>query len=387
MTRQIITGLDIGTASIRIAVCEFKDGSSQPEILALVRRSSRGLRRGYIINLEETVDAIREAVAEAERLAKQKIKRVYLGIGGVTLESKAADGGAVVARADLEISKSDIRRAIDDSENNLTEMSNRQVLHRLPVAFKLEGKKILGRPEGMHGTKLDVRSAFITYSKQHLKDFVAAVEDAGLIIEDIIAAPLAASIIALSPLQRASGCVLVNIGSQTTSIAVFEENIPLSLHVFPLGSMDITNDIALGFKIPLEEAERVKKHESEPEGSRKKLDEIIEARISDIFEYIEVHLKKIGRNGLLPAGIVMTGGGAGVQNIEDMAKDYLKLPARLANPTRLTAGQNQTIDPAWAVAYGLCIYNNEYELDGKESSHSHGSPIKTALKWLKEFMP
>lgn len=387
MTRNIVTGLDIGTSWIRIAVCEWKNGETNPHILALVKKSSRGLRRGYIISLDEVIDCLKETIAEAEKAAKIKIKRVYLGIGGATLESKIAEGTTLVSRADLEITINDIRRGVEESENNLTDMANRQVMHRVPIAFKLDGKKVLGTPEGMRGSKLEVRTMFVTYSKQHLKDFVAAVEESGLLVDDVIASPLASSTIILSKLQRASGCVLANIGSQTTSIAVFEENTPLSIHVFPIGSTDITNDIALGFKIPLEDADRIKKREIEPAGPRKKLDEIIEARMSDIFEYIEIHLKKLGRNGLLPAGIVITGGGSTITNIEEMAKDYFRLPAKLATPAKIHSTNNQTIDPSWSVAYGLCSYNYEYELEGKEPAHSGHNVKQQIVKWLKEFMP
>jgi len=386
-SRRTITGLDIGTSWIRIAVCEEKNGQESPTVLALVKKSSRGLRRGYIVNLEEVIECLRDAVTEAEKAAKQKIRRVYLSIGGATLESKMAEGTTLVSRADLEVSAVDIRRAVDDSQNNLADMANRQVLHRVPVGFKLDGRKVLGTPEGMKGSKLEVRTMFVTYSKQHLKDFVTAVEEAGLIVEDIIASPLAGSIVNLSKIQRASGCVLVNIGSQTTSLSVFEENIPLSVHAFPIGSTDITNDIALGFRVPLEDADRIKKGEQQPEGSLKKLDEIIEARMSDIFEYIEVHLKKIGRNGLLPAGVIIYGGGSAITNIEAMAKEYFRLPAKISSPTRLSTGNNQTIDPSWAVAYGLCLYDYEYELEGKDPVGSGVNVKNTIVKWLKEFMP
>jgi len=345
------------------------------------------LRRGYIINIEEVIDCLREAVAEAEKAAKVKIRRVNLGIGGVTLESKTADGSALVSRADLEVTTSDIRRATEDSQNNLTDMQNRQIIHRVPIAFKLDGKKVLGSLEGMQGSKLEVHTMFVTYSKQHLSDFVTAAEEAGLIVDDIIAAPLASSLMVLSKIQRASGCVLANIGSQTTSIAVFEENIPLSVYVFPIGSTDITNDIALGFRIPLEDADRVKRREIEPEGPRRKLDEIIEARLSDIFEYIEMHLKKIGRNGLLPAGVIITGGGSNTLNIEELAKDYFSLPAKIAAPVRIVDGNNQGIDPSWAVAYGLCAYNYEFDLEGKEGKNSGRNFRHMVAKWFKEFMP
>jgi cell division protein FtsA len=185
MTKNIIAGIDIGTSSIRVVVCEYDKNSDCPTVLSFAKKPSRGLRRGYIINFDETVANLKEAIQEAERGAKIKIKRAYLGIGGVTMESRFSEGTIVVSRADLEITKNDVKRAIDEAENNLPDMNNRAVLHRFPAGFKIDGKKILGQPEEMLGTKLETKALFITCSKQHLKDFVRAVEEAGVIVDDI----------------------------------------------------------------------------------------------------------------------------------------------------------------------------------------------------------
>jgi cell division protein FtsA len=387
MPRNIVTGLDIGTASIRVAVCEYKAGSNLPSVLALIKRNSRGLRRGYIVNYDETLESIKEAIAEAEKAANISIKKVFVGIGGITLESKLAEGTVAVSRGDAEISDIDLNRAIEQSEANLTDILNKHVVHRFPLAFKLDSQRVLGRPQGMKGNKLEARSLFITCSSQHLKDFITAVEEAGLIVEDIIASPLAASLVATNRLQKAAGCVLANIGSQTTSIIVFEEGIPISLQVFPIGSTDITNDIALGFKIPLEEAERVKKGELESIGAKRKLDEIIEARLSDVFEFIELHLKKLGRNGLLPAGIIMTGGGSGIPNIENLAKEYFKLPASVAYPSIMAKSKSQAVDSAWSVAYGLCLFGSDQDAEDSLGLRLTRRTKNSILRWLKELMP
>lgn len=386
MTKNIVTGIDIGTSSIRVVVCEYDKNSDCPNVLSFAKKPSRGLRRGYIINFDETVANLKEVIQEAEREAKIKIKRALVGVGGVTMESRFAEGSVAVSRADLEITKNDIKRTLDEAENNLHDMNNRAVLHRFPVSFKVDGKKVLGQPEEMTGSKIETKALFVTCSKQHLKDFIRAVEEAGVIVEDVVASPLASSSLLLPKIQKASGCALANIGSQTTSIVIFEEGQPLSLHIFPIGSTDITNDIALGFKIPLEEAEQIKKREVEPIGPKKKLDEIIEARVFDIFELIEVHLKKIGRNGLLPAGIVITGGGSNIINVADLAKNYFKLPARVAAPTCIY--NNQTaIDTSWSVAYGLCVYSFG-QAERSDYLESESNQIKEKfIHWLKEFMP
>ena len=177
------------------------------------------------------------------------------------------------------------------------------------------------------------RTLLVTSLEQHLNDLVSAIENTGILVDDVMASPLAASLVMLSKTQKRAGCVLANIGAETVSIAVFENSIPISLKVFPLGSGDITNDIAIGLKIPLEEAERVKRgFTSNTNISKRKLDEIISARLSDMFGLIEAHLKSIKRNGLLPAGIIITGGGSGIADIEDLAKSLSLI--HISEPTR-----------------------------------------------------
>jgi len=388
MGRTIVTGLDVGTASVRVAVCEIIKGARHPKVLALVKTESRGLRRGYVINQEELSQVIRTVIGEAERQAQVRIKNIFLGLGGVTLESRIGENQIVVSRADTEITENDINRVIELAETSLPDMANNRIIHTIPIYFKLDGKKIPGRPEGMRGTKLEVRVLFIVCLDQHLNGLVRAVESASVSVKDIVAAPLAAGFTALNTQQKTVGCVLTNIGSQTTSIAVFEDGIPISLQILPIGSMDITNDIALGLRVPLDEAERLKLNGDQLLTFRKKLDEIIEARLSDMFDLIERHLKKIGRSGLLPAGIIITGGGGNIENISGLAKEELHLPARVFTPT----GENQSRpilkDSNWVVAYGLCLFG----LGGDNIEISIIPGIfrgvkRTFIHWLKELWP
>ena len=240
----------------------------------------------------------------------------------------------------------------------------------------------------MKGAKLEVRMLFVTCLEPHLNDLMQAIDDAGIDVIDVMASPIAASFVTLSKSQKIAGCVLANIGAETISIVVFENNIPISLEIFPIGSNDITNDIALGLKIPLEEAENIKigsiGSNSYP---KKKLDEIIHARLSDMFELIENHLKKIGRNGLLPAGIFITGGGGSIGTIEDFAKVALKLPSRIAS-LGLGDQKNRIKDSTWAVAYGLCM--RDLSKEDQKTLVVKGRMNETKEKifgWIKQFLP
>ena len=387
MTRNIIAGIDVGTHTIRVVVCELVRGNGAPHIIGTGLAESKGLRHGYIVNERDAVESISTAIRTAEKSSGVTIKNAYLSIGGISLESLTSNGTTVISRADSEVTDLDIDKILKSSEDNLPNIQNKKIIDTIPVTFKLDGKEVLGKPQGMKGTKLEVRTLFITCLEQHLNDLVHAVEEAGVDVIDYVAAPIAASLIALSKKQRVVGCVLVNIGAETVSLAVFDDDTPISLQVFPIGSTDITNDIALGLRIPLEEAERLKLGSLSDNHSKKKLDEIIEARLSDIFDLVEAHLKKIGRNELLPAGVIITGGGAGIGTIEDLARAALKLPSKIAAPLLLTNQKGQVRDSSWFVAYGLCVYGF---MDRRPSRGGSGgsSPLWNTVKgWLKELMP
>ncbi len=389
MKDRVIAGIDIGTYQVKVVVVKHnakKNTGSLPQIIGTGYAESRGLRNGYIINEADVVRSVRSAVLQAEKASGVEIKKAYVSIGSVGIDEIFSHGEIITSRADSEITQLDIDKAMQDSEDRIQDhIPNRRILHAIPVAFNIDGERVLGRAHGLKGTKLEVDSLFITTFEQHLSDLVGAIESIGIAVEDVMAAPLAASFVMLTKAQKRAGCVLANIGAETVSIAVFENSIPVSLKIFPIGSNDITNDIALGLKIPLEEAEKIKRGGmTSTNYSKKKLDEIIAARLTDIFELIDAHLKKIKRDGLLPAGIIITGGGSGLATIQDLARAALQLPSRIAT---LDPGQNGKIrDASWAVAYGLCMWGSS---DAQESE-SIGIAKKarhSIIEWLSQFLP
>lgn len=382
--KRIATGIDVGTHATRVVVVEHSRGES-PVIIGTGVSETRGLRHGYIVNKVDAIRSISNALASAEKMAGFKIKNAILSIGGISLESAISHGASIVSRASGEVSEIDIRKSERDAEENLTHLTNKRIIYRTPLRYKLDSKEVLGNPLGMTGTKLDVKILFITCLEQHLNDIVRTIEELGVEVDEVVPSPIAAAQVALNKKQRSVGCALVNIGAETVSIAVFENDTPISLQIFPIGSTDITNDIALGLKIPLQEAEKIKV--SGPEGiyPKKKLEEIIEARLYDIFELIDAHLKKIGRSGLLPAGVILTGGGAGIATIEDLAKAVLKLPSSIAHPAIANAGKHPVKDSSWLVAYGLAVYALQKPSDATETGFS--DIFETLKSWIKPFLP
>lgn len=385
MRKNTVVGLDIGTFHVKVVVAQVQNNGTPPHIIGTGSAISRGLRHGYIINQHDIVESIRKAVDQAQKESGVKIDRAYVSIGGVGLEDKYSHGEAIVSRANSEVTDIDAENALVEAEARISrELVNRKVIHAIPVSYLLDGQHVLGRPNGMLGSKLETEAMFVTVLEQHLNDLVAAVEAAGVETIDIMAAPIAASLVTLTKQQKMVGCVLANIGAETLSIVVFEENTPISLKVFPTGSTDITNDIALEFRVPLSEAEQLKR--GVVTGStlpQKKLDDIVAAKLRQMFSLVQDHLKKINRAGLLPAGIILTGGGSGIATLEDYARVALRLPSETAG---LRLGEQRLKDASWAVAYGLCIWGASSDSDTVGIENARATGVKF-LSWFKQFLP
>lgn len=400
MARQIAAGIDIGTFQVKAVLAEevLDNGRMIPRIIGVGVAETRGVERGYITDTEETARSIRSALNKAEKMAGEKVRRAYFSTGGVGLSSISASGSTIITRADLEIVEHDLNLALEAAESSLSmnALQNRRIINSIPIEYKVDGKPVWGRVEGLKAQKLEVKALFLTAMEHHLQDTIKAAELAGVEVVDIVAGPVAASFVTLSKKQKKAGCLLVDIGAETLSAIVFENDNPISLEVFPVGGADITNDIALGLKVALEDAETIKlgglTHATYP---RKKLDEVVSARLSDCFELVEGHLKKLGRDGLLPAGVIITGGGAGLGNIKDFAQDYLKLPAQVAEIHFSPSDKGRVKEHIWAVACGLSIIgfnaDSEQTLVGGRSSESLTRAFKKIFRRLggliSRFLP
>jgi len=390
MRKHIACGIDIGTYQVKVVISESDPESDRlPRIIGTGHAESKGLRHGYIVNSRDVTKSVMLAVSQAEKMASARIKRAFISIGGISLQSVTSTGNVVVSRGDAEVTQIDIDKATSAAERNIpsSQMINRRIIHTVPLSYKIDGKPVLGRPQGMKGNKMEARVLFITCLSQHLDDLIDAITDAGIEVLDIVASPIAAALVTLSKTQKVAGCLLANIGAETVSIVVYENNLPISLEVFPIGSTDITNDIALGLKLPIEDAESLKRGTlSNSQVSKKRLDEIVAARLSDIFDLIEAHLKKIDRNGLLPAGIIITGGGSGIATIDDLAKASLKLPARIANLG--LDGKTGIKDSTWSVAYGLTILGIGSDDTAEQGITKTGTGAARKIAgWFKQFLP
>lgn len=386
---RLYAGIDIGTYHIKVVIAALGDTpESTLRIVGTGSATSKGMRHGYIINSKDAARSIKEAFDRACSMAKVKVKSARVAIGGVGLDELQSTGDVTLTSSAGEVTARDIDRAIREAEKRASsKLTNRKIIHSLPTNYRVDGVEVLGRATGMKGTKLSVDTLLITTLDQHYQDAIDAVEAAGIEVEDVMASPLAASMVTLTKPQKVAGVVLANIGAETVSIAVFENDIPVSVKVLPIGTSAITNDLAINLRLPLHEAEQVKR--GAVTGSdipQKKIDEVISAKLKEIFNLIDAHLKSINRHRLLPAGIVITGGGSGITNVSDLAKATMRLPSQVGNITH-SASRAVAADATWAVAYGLCKWGHTTDMQTHDTAGVVSDVWESIVRFFKALLP
>lgn len=409
-----IVGVDVGTASVRVVQAKLDRISGSLSIIGASEAPSFGMRRGVIVDIEEAVSAISSGLEKVERMTGVPVAKANVSVGGNHISSLSSHGVIAVSRADGEISENDIVRCIDASQA-ISIPSNKEVLHVFPKSFTLDGQTGIKDPLGMSGIRLEVDTIIVQAGLPFVKNLTKAIMQAGLEIEDLVLAPCAAAESVLKTRQKDLGVCLVDLGAGTTGVSVFEEGDLLHTAVLPIGSSHITNDIAIGLRCSIETAEKVKLQfgHSDPKAVDKneeidlsRLDknedqatmrgyvvEIIEARLEEIFGYVNNELKKIQRDGKLPAGIVLTGGGANLPGVVEFSKKHLRLPSVLGRPENVNTIIDRVNDPSFATAAGLVLWGNKYS----SSTGAHlGDVVKSILsnqsvakvrKWIKSFLP
>jgi cell division protein FtsA len=403
MTRQIVAGIDIGTSEVKVVIAEglLEHGRNIPRIIATGSYESKGVSRGYITSPAETAKSVEHAVARAEKMAGVKVRRAYVSFGGIGLGSIVTTGTVAVSRADLEITERDLALALESAEAAIPPAAslNKRIINIVPIEYKIDNQTVWGQALGLKAQKLEVKALFITCLENHLSDLIATVEEAGIEVVDVVASPVALSFVTLSKKQKRVGCLLADLGAETLSIVVFENGNLISLEVFPFGGNDITNDLALGLKISLEEAEKVKLGSERPERSggqsKKKPEEIVTARLKNCFALIETHLKSIGRDKLLPAGIILAGGSSGLVNIKSVAETSLKLPSQIAEVYFGSTAESKLKNGKWAVALGLSLVGFNADDERRALGIQNNSLMneggkrwgKAISRWISQFLP
>src|SRR3989338_1569183 len=351
--------------------------------------SSRGMRHVYIIDRAEAVKSIREALDRAQTAAKTRVRSARVAGGGIGLDEIRSSGATTLTATGGIVPEAAIERAKRESEKEArSRLINRNIIHTIPLSYKIDGQEVLGQPNDLQGTKLTVDTLIITMLSQHYDDLIEAVETAGVEVEGVMASPLAASLVTLTRAQKMAGVCLANIGSETLAVVVFDNDIPLSVKVFPTGASDITNTIALSFQVPLHEAEQLKKGAvTGSDISQRKMDALVNKKLKEMFTLVNVHLKSIARQRLLPAGIVITGGGSGLTSAAEIASAVMQLPSQISQIGLLSRASS--VDATWAVAAGLCRWAYAEERAGRTSSFGEVFPEgwKSIKGEFRSFFP
>ena len=401
MASHIIAGLDIGTATIKTLICQKKPKKTNLEVLAQIKEISSGVRKGVVINTEEVSKIISSSIERAEKISKEKIRAVLVNVGGAHVFFTNSHGLISVSRADQKISQEDVDRVIQAAQT-FSLPSNKEILSVIPREFIIDGEKGIKEPLGLKGVRLEVETSILGGFSPYLKNLAKTVLDSSLQIDDLILNPLASAQAVLTPREKEIGVLILDIGAGTTGLAIFEEGELIYTTIFPIGSAHITNDIAVGLKCDIDTAEEIKlesgtlffkgpdkkKKIETVEGetlifSQKMLSRIIEARVREIFEIVNKELKKIARQGKLPAGVVLTGGGAKLPRIKELAKKELRLHCRIGFPRGFSPSLE---DPELATVCGLVLLG--VDLEGEKNLLSFGQRIFSRIKKLfKIFLP
>lgn len=406
---NIICGLDIGSSAVRVVVGQ-KGEEESLHVLAAVETPSEGVSKGMVNSIEDAVSVVSQTIEKAERLSGMEIKTAYVSISGTHIISQDSHGVVAVGKVNGDIQEDDVERVIEAAQAVATP-PNYEIIHVIPRSFTVDGQSGIKDPLGMSGVRLEVDAQIIQGLSSHIRNLTKCVYRTGLDINDLVLGVLACSEAVLDKRQKELGVALVNIGAHTTSIAVFEEGDVLHTGVLPIGSSHITSDIAIGLRTSIDIAENIKIDvgtclpakisrkdeidlsdygaETEEKVSLKTIAQFIEARLEEIFTMVDEELKKIDRSGMLPAGIIFTGGGSKLKGVKEFAREQFRLPATIAKPIVYVAAIEKVKDIVFSTALGLVMWGVELEkTDGGESIFGkvkHLQPLTKVKQFIKKF--
>jgi cell division protein FtsA len=374
-TSRYAVGLDVGTSRVRVVVGHFDEQTGVPTIVGVASEPNTGMRKGTVVNLVNTAQAIDRALEAAERMSGHQITSSTVSVNGSHVVGIASRGVIAVGSSGHEINGDDIAR-VEEAATVVQLPANREIVEVTPRSYQLDGQDNIKDPLGMTGVRLEVDAYVITALAPHIKNLEKACEMTETAISNVMLSGLGAARAALTDQQMENGVLLVDIGSSTTNLVVFDEGDLIHVAVLPVGGNNITNDLAIGLKVDLDIAEKVKLEHAvahsdfrrgkedtvvvtvdgeKHEFATADIDMIVDARLEELFEQITAELKKVGKVAKLPGGIVLVGGGAELRGIADYAKQALSLSARVGKPSGLGGVGEEVSNPSYATAVGLML--------------------------------
>ena len=421
--KRIIAGIELGSSKIATVIAQIQTDQisfiREISIVGVSSVESRGIKKGQIVNIEEAVEAIITSVEGAERMAGYNLDNAFVSIGGAHVSSQNSHGVVAVSDPEGEISANDVDRVIE-AASAISLPSSRDLIHIIPREFIVDGESGVKDPIGMSGVRLEVQTHLITASAASTKNIKKAVKEVGINVNELVFSGLAAGEAVLTKTEKELGCVLIDIGGGTTSIATYIDGGLIYSGVLPIGANNITNDLAIGLRVSLESAEKIKLLLSDYEQKRKKSKEdggdeidlqalgisdnkkvskktltegIIRPRLNEIFTMVRIQLDKENLGSRIPSGAILTGGGAETVGIIDSAKRMLALPVRVGKPKGITGLIDDIINPQFANPVGLIVYGANQEIVDQPSSFASKLKLPTKgvagkiIKIFKDLLP
>ncbi len=422
---KTVAAIDIGTSKIVSIIAVPSEDTEKINVIGATSVESRGLRKSQVVDIEETIEAISESVEGAERMAGCSVSSAFISVGGIHIQSQNSKGVVAVANPEQEIVAEDLERVIE-AARAISLPSAREIIHVIPREFKVDSQEGIKDPLGMTGVRLESEAHIITGSATAIRNLVKCVNEVGVEIDGLVFSGLAAAESALTETEKELGVCLVEIGGGTTSLAIFTDGSLAYSSVLPVGAKNITNDLAIGLRVSLETAEKVKiavseidkeklfkaEEKNKDEIDLKKLgiteevekisyktlvDGIIRPRLNEIFALVGEELKNSGFGGATPAGIVLSGGGAKTVGISEACKRTLSLPIRIATTNKLSGLIDDVSGPAYLTVHGLILYGLKNAKNPPSLSFEKfgrifkGVPIKgvvaKTVDFIKSFLP
>ena len=423
---RIIAGIDLGSSKITTLIAQVNvDTVSYESLINIVGVSSvasSGVKKGQIVDIEELVEATITSVESAERMAGYNLNSAYLTIGGANVSSQNSHGVVAVSEPDGEINQSDIDRVIE-AASAVSIPSSRELIHVIPREFVVDGESGVKDPIGMSGVRLEVDTHIITASSASIKNLKKAMDEVGIDVEGFVFTGIASSESVLTKTEKELGCVLIDIGGGITSITAYIDNAPAYSGVLPIGAKNITNDLAIGLRVSLDTAEKIKLLLSEDMKKKKNIkikagseadlvdlsnlgikenkkisrktliQGIIGPRLNEIFTMVRLQLEKENLRARVPSGVIITGGGSESVGVEDSAKRMLSLPVRIGRPKGVGGLIDDIISPAFAAPIGLILYGAKEEPSKSNSSFSKRIKLPSVgifskiIDFAKELLP
>jgi cell division protein FtsA len=401
-SKNLLVGLDIGTSKIAAIVAEIRPEGGF-EIIGMGSSPSRGLKKGVVVNIESTVNAIQRALEEAELMADCKIREVWTGIAGSHIKSFNSHG--MVAIKDREVGQADVDRVVETAKA-IPIPTDQQILHVLNQEFVIDGQEDVREPLGMNGVRLEVKVHIVTGAVSAAQNIVKCVRRCGLEVNDLILQPLASAVSVLSEDERDLGVCIVDIGGGTSDIAVFTQGAIRHTAVIPIAGDQITNDIAMALRTPTKEAEEIKRRHgcalrelADPQemievpgvgdrGSRKlsrqTLAEVIEPRAEELYSLVQAELRRSGFEELLSSGVVITGGSAAMQGMVELGEEVFHMPVRLGLPV-YSGGLSEVIrNPRYATGVGLLMSGYE-QYERYQIAKLQGGSVRQVLERMRRW--